>query len=103
MNWNLKEDAFSRTLIAAHCGVAGGDIPGNTLEAFDTALCQGADMIELGRFPYFRWGVVCFSSWDGAGFSALESPFERNDGRRSPKIILFQWRRHADAEKAQHL
>lgn len=47
MNWNLKEDAFSRTLIAAHRGVAGGDIPGNTLEAFDTALCQGADMIEL--------------------------------------------------------
>ena len=28
MNWNLKEDAFSRTLIAAHRGVAGGDIPG---------------------------------------------------------------------------
>ena len=47
MNWNLKEDAFSRTLIAAHRGVAGGDIPGNTPEAFDTALGQGADMVEL--------------------------------------------------------
>ena len=47
MTWNLKDDAFSRTLIAAHRGVAGGDIPGNTPEAFDTALCQGADMVEL--------------------------------------------------------
>lgn len=47
MTWNLKDDAFARTLIAAHRGVAGGDIPGNTPEAFDTALCQGADMVEL--------------------------------------------------------
>lgn len=47
MNWNLREDALSRTLIAAHRGVSGGDIPGNTPEAFDTALCQGADMVEL--------------------------------------------------------
>ena len=53
MTWNLKDDAFSRTLIAAHRGVAGGDIPGNTPEAFDTALCQGADMVELVQ--HRRW------------------------------------------------
>ena len=33
-------------LIAAHRGVAGGDIPFNTLAAFEVALQQGADIIE---------------------------------------------------------
>ena len=47
MTFQLREDALSRTLIAAHRGVAGGNIPGNTLAAFDAALLQGADMIEL--------------------------------------------------------
>lgn len=47
MAFNLRQDALSRTLITAHRGVFGGNIPGNTLDAFDAALCQGADMIEL--------------------------------------------------------
>ena len=47
MTFHLREEALSRTLIAAHRGVAGGNIPGNTLAAFDAALLQGADMIEL--------------------------------------------------------
>lgn len=34
-------------LIAAHRGVAGGNIPGNTSVAFEIALAQGADIIEL--------------------------------------------------------
>ena len=34
-------------LIAAHRGVGGGNIPCNTLAAFETALRQGADIIEL--------------------------------------------------------
>lgn len=33
-------------LIAAHRGVSGGNIPFNTMQAFDTALCQGADILE---------------------------------------------------------
>lgn len=36
-----------RPLIAAHRGASGGNIPCNTLEAFDIALHQGADIIEL--------------------------------------------------------
>jgi len=36
-----------RPLIAAHRGVCGGNIPCNTLESFDIALRQGADIIEL--------------------------------------------------------
>lgn len=34
-------------LLAAHRGVAGGNIPGNTSVAFEIALEQGADIIEL--------------------------------------------------------
>ena len=47
MNFDLRKDALSRTLITAHRGVAGGNVPCNTLAAFDAALYQGADMIEL--------------------------------------------------------
>ena len=47
MHFDLQRDALSRTLITAHRGVTGGNIPGNTLAAFDAALAQGADMIEL--------------------------------------------------------
>ena len=47
MKFDLRNDALTKTLIVAHRGVFGGNIPGNTLDAFDAALCQGADMIEL--------------------------------------------------------
>lgn len=47
MTFDLKKDARSRTMIVAHRGVWGGNIPGNTPEAFDAALQQGSDMIEL--------------------------------------------------------
>ena len=47
MHFDLQHDALSRTLITAHRGITGGNIPGNTLAAFDAALLQGADMIEL--------------------------------------------------------
>ena len=47
MHFDLQHDALSRTLITAHRGVWGGNIPGNTLASFEIALRQGADMIEL--------------------------------------------------------
>ena len=47
MHFDLQQEALSRTLITAHRGITGGNIPGNTLAAFDAALLQGADMIEL--------------------------------------------------------
>ncbi len=43
----LLEDALSNMLITAHRGVAGGNIPCNTLAAYDAAILQGADMIEM--------------------------------------------------------
>ena len=36
-----------KVLICAHRGVWGGNIPCNTLTAFDIAITQGADMVEL--------------------------------------------------------
>jgi len=46
MNKVLKEYLEKGTLIAAHRGASGGNIPFNTLAAFETALQQGADIIE---------------------------------------------------------
>ncbi len=43
----LFENARERTLICAHRGASGADIPCNTLAAFKAALAQGADVIEL--------------------------------------------------------
>lgn len=46
MNFNLNETAKDHRIIIAHRGVAGGNIPCNTLVSYETALKQGADMIE---------------------------------------------------------
>jgi glycerophosphoryl diester phosphodiesterase len=44
---NIFETAKEKIIIAAHRGVAAGNIPCNTLPAYKTALLQGADMIEI--------------------------------------------------------
>ena len=46
MNFNLRESAKEHILITAHRGVSGGNIPCNTLTAYEIALKQGADMLE---------------------------------------------------------
>lgn len=74
MTFDLQHDALARTLIAAHRGVSGGNIPGNTIAAFEAALAQGADMIELD----------ITSSRDGQLFvfhPGMEPVFLRSDER----------------------
>ena len=44
---DVRDILRSKPLIAAHRGVCGGNIPCNTIESFDIALHQGADIIEL--------------------------------------------------------
>ena len=44
---NLKEVAKEKIIITAHRGVSGGNIPCNTIAAYDAALAHGADMIEI--------------------------------------------------------
>lgn len=57
---NIFEEAKRKTLIAAHRGVAGGNIPGNTLQAFDIALDQGADIIETDVFKSLDGQIFIF-------------------------------------------
>ena len=47
MNFDLREKAKENIIIVAHRGVAGGNIPCNTMAAYEIALKQGADMIEV--------------------------------------------------------
>lgn len=44
---SIREAAGKRILIAAHRGVSGGNIPCNTLQAYEIALRQGADIVEI--------------------------------------------------------
>ena len=47
MAMNLFEAAQDRIIITAHRGVSGGNIPCNTIAAYDIAVADGADMIEI--------------------------------------------------------
>ncbi|MCI8633793.1 MAG: glycerophosphodiester phosphodiesterase family protein [Lachnospiraceae bacterium] len=46
MKFDLQNIAKEHRIIVAHRGVSGGNIPCNTVPAYETALRQGADMIE---------------------------------------------------------
>ncbi len=47
MKFDLLESAREKILVVAHRGAAGGNIPCNTIAAYEIALRQGADMIEI--------------------------------------------------------
>ena len=47
MNFDLFEKAKENIIIVAHRGACGGNIPCNTLTAYEIALKPGADMIEV--------------------------------------------------------
>ena len=46
MSFNLIEKSKENIIIVAHRGSSGGNIPCNTMAAYEIALRQGADMIE---------------------------------------------------------
>ena len=46
MRFNIYDAAKEKTLVVAHRGVFGGNIPCNTIASYEIALKQGADMIE---------------------------------------------------------
>ena len=46
MSFNIFESAKDHHLVVAHRGACGGNIPCNTMAAYEIALKQGADMIE---------------------------------------------------------
>lgn len=45
--FDLRQTAKEKIILVAHRGVAGGNIPCNTITSYETALKQGADMIEI--------------------------------------------------------
>ena len=45
--FDLRELAKKKIIVVAHRGSFGGNIPGNTIPAYNAALLQGADMIEI--------------------------------------------------------
>lgn len=47
MAFDIFEKAKENIIVVAHRGAAGGNIPCNTLTAYEIALKQGADMIEV--------------------------------------------------------
>ncbi len=47
MSFDLFEKAKENIIVVAHRGACGGNIPCNTLTAYEIALKQGADMIEV--------------------------------------------------------
>ena len=47
MHFDLHSSAKEHILIVAHRGVAGGNIPCNTIASYELALKQGADMLEV--------------------------------------------------------
>lgn len=61
---SIFDYAQDRTVICAHRGLSGGNVPCNTLTAFSAALMAGADMVELdvsksvdGKFYVFHPGM----------------------------------------------
>ena len=70
----LRRDAAAKkVLLVAHRGVWGGNVPPNTIGAYDTALAQGADMLEIdldrtsdGRLVIFHPGMEnALLGWNG--------------------------------------
>ena len=47
MEFDLKRLAKEKLIMVAHRGIWGGNIPCNTIAAYEIALKQGADMIEV--------------------------------------------------------
>lgn len=47
MEFDLKQLARQKLIMVAHRGIWGGNIPCNTIAAYEIALKQGADMIEI--------------------------------------------------------
>ena len=66
MTFNLHEKAKENIIVVAHRGASGGNIPCNTMAAYEIALKQGADMIEVdvscsldGKLFLFHPGMEC--------------------------------------------
>ena len=60
MKFNLNCSAKEKIIIVAHRGVFGGNIPCNTMAAYEIALKQGADMLETDVNATADGKLICF-------------------------------------------
>lgn len=64
LTFDLRRDAaVRRILLVAHRGTWGGNVPCNTIASYDTALAQGADMIEIDVDSTSDGRLVIFHPW----------------------------------------
>ena len=85
---NLREQALKNMMIVAHRGAAGGNIPCNTLAAYDAALIQGADMIELDVSK--STDGVLYAFHPGMEYPHLRSA-KRIDGMHSSEVAACRF------------
>ena len=76
-------------LVAAHRGVAGGNIPCNTLPAFEAALRQGADVIELDVTRSRDGQLFVFHPGKEAVFLRTERSIENMESREVERLPLM--------------
>ena len=87
---NVRDSLGNTPLIAAHRGVCGGNIPCNTIQAFDIALRQGADIIELDVTRSSDGKMFVFHP--GKESIHLYSPRSITDLQRKYQIVYyFHW------------
>ncbi len=82
MNFNLKDTAKEKLILVAHRGVWGGNIPCNTIPAYNIALKQGADMIEVdiemsadGKLYIFHPGMEKALLYSAARIKNIDSDY----------------------------
>lgn len=86
--WNLRKQALEKMMIVAHRGVAGGNIPCNNIAAYDAALSQGADMIELDVSR--STDGVLYAFHPGMEYAHLRSE-KRIDGMHSSEVAACRF------------
>ena len=83
----MKQSSHS-VLIAAHRGTAGGNIPCNTLSAYELALRDGADIIELDVARSADGVLLCFHPGKEHVMYADPTPISAMTGEQARRRFL---------------
>ena len=84
----MENTLHGRILIAAHRGTAGGNIPCNTLTAYEIALRDGADIIELDVARSLDGELFCFHPGMESVMYADPTPIAKMNGEQAKKRYL---------------
>ena len=78
-------------MIAAHRGTAGGNIPCNTLTAYEIALRDGADIIELDVAKSLDGKLFCFHPGMEHVMYADSTPIAQMTGHGILQTRILEW------------